>query len=351
MPPPDTRLDPEGLYASLGLDPAASRDAIRTAFRRQARILHPDVAGTGDTAAFLAIRRAYDVLSNRERRQRYDQAARQAAANASAWRAAAASMPAGSTSDAAAADVGGSDWPGAETNSNGPTYQGSAYQGPAYPGQAYQDQPHQGQAYRSRSGPAATTRGTAYQSMTGLLRRPRISDLPLPIWIGVGAFLGLCILEAAWHLRTPPPPVNAGIKPYAAAVTPLSAGEHRTELYGPNPVQLAGTPNFYVTPATGAAVLWRRDIDRGSYIPIGQLPPFSTVQALRLYRPDGLVEIQYDAATTRFIEAKRLAPGDPDTARRAYCAYAKKKEHLHEIFRPYRTNHLRHASGDDAGLH
>ena len=51
MLPPRTRLDPEGFYAVLGLDPAASPEAITAAFRRKARQVHPDVPGTGDASA------------------------------------------------------------------------------------------------------------------------------------------------------------------------------------------------------------------------------------------------------------------------------------------------------------
>src|SRR3954452_7462124 len=80
MSPPRTRFDPEGYYARLGLEPGAAREAVAAAFRARVRVLHPDVPGTGDTAAFVAVKQAYDVLSNPERRQDYDRAARRAAA-------------------------------------------------------------------------------------------------------------------------------------------------------------------------------------------------------------------------------------------------------------------------------
>src|SRR5947209_7730343 len=73
---PRSRLDPEGFYAILGLDPAATRDAVKAAFRRKARVLHPDIPITGDARQFVALKQAYDVLSNRKRRDLYDQAAR-----------------------------------------------------------------------------------------------------------------------------------------------------------------------------------------------------------------------------------------------------------------------------------
>src|SRR3954447_17366422 len=82
MSPPRTRFDPEGYYARLGLEPGAAREAVAAAFRARVRVLHPDVPGTGNAAAFVAVKQAYDVLSNADRRQDYDQAAQRAAAMA-----------------------------------------------------------------------------------------------------------------------------------------------------------------------------------------------------------------------------------------------------------------------------
>src|SRR5471030_817092 len=78
MLPPRTRLDPQGYYARLGVEPTASRSAIVAAFRTKARLLHPDVARTGNTDAFVAVKQAYDVLANRERRADYDRLAGEA---------------------------------------------------------------------------------------------------------------------------------------------------------------------------------------------------------------------------------------------------------------------------------
>src|SRR6185312_4439679 len=60
--------DPSGHYAILGIDPAAPAEAVAAAFRRKARVLHPDVVGTGDIAAFLRLKEAYDVLGDPARR-------------------------------------------------------------------------------------------------------------------------------------------------------------------------------------------------------------------------------------------------------------------------------------------
>ena len=82
MLPPRTRLDPEGYYARLGLEPAATQAEIVAAFRGKARLLHPDVPKTGNTGAFVAVKQAYDVLSNRERRAAYDRKAKAAVQDA-----------------------------------------------------------------------------------------------------------------------------------------------------------------------------------------------------------------------------------------------------------------------------
>jgi curved DNA-binding protein CbpA len=70
--------DPAGYYATLELEPDATPEAIATAFRSKARVLHPDIMGTGDAAAFMRVRAAYDVLGDADRRAAYDRAARSA---------------------------------------------------------------------------------------------------------------------------------------------------------------------------------------------------------------------------------------------------------------------------------
>ena len=61
-------------YGALGVKKSASAEEIRKAFRKLARKYHPDV-NPGDKAAeekFKAISEANDVLSNPEKRRRYD---------------------------------------------------------------------------------------------------------------------------------------------------------------------------------------------------------------------------------------------------------------------------------------
>jgi hypothetical protein len=67
--------DPAGFYARLEISPAAAPDVIAAAFRRKARVLHPDVVETGNAEAFMHMKEAYDVLGDAERRAAYDRAA------------------------------------------------------------------------------------------------------------------------------------------------------------------------------------------------------------------------------------------------------------------------------------
>lgn len=59
-------------YEALGINKSASADEIKKAFRRLAVKYHPDKEG-GDEAKFKEINEAYEILSNPEKRQRYDQ--------------------------------------------------------------------------------------------------------------------------------------------------------------------------------------------------------------------------------------------------------------------------------------
>lgn len=60
-------------YAILGVDRKADAKTIKSAYRRLARKHHPDVAKTKDVAdKFKEIAEAYEVLSDPEKRRRYD---------------------------------------------------------------------------------------------------------------------------------------------------------------------------------------------------------------------------------------------------------------------------------------
>lgn len=61
-------------YATLGVAKSATQDEIRKAFRKLARQYHPDVAKDKKTAEakFKEINEAYEVLSDADKRQKYD---------------------------------------------------------------------------------------------------------------------------------------------------------------------------------------------------------------------------------------------------------------------------------------
>jgi hypothetical protein len=254
MPPPQTSLDPDGLYARLGLKPAATMTDVVKAFRDKVRILHPDVPVTGNANEFVAVKQAYDVLSNRDRRDAYDRKARAVAM------------------DAIEPEI-------------------------------------------------IRVRPAVYPTASAMARRPRFSDLPVMVWVGAGAFLCICLFEVVMHLLDAPRTVREEIRPNAAIVAPLSPSAHQAVLYGPAPQQLPGTPNFYVIPAASPATIWHLDTARSMLIPMGQLPPFSTVHAVRLVRQNGMLEVLLGEQGSGFISADHLTPGDASAARRAYCGH------------------------------
>ncbi len=62
-------------YEVLGVETECSQDALKRAFRKRAKELHPDVAGEHDQSAAARMRtllRAYETLSDPERRAVYD---------------------------------------------------------------------------------------------------------------------------------------------------------------------------------------------------------------------------------------------------------------------------------------
>ncbi len=210
--------------------------------------------GTGNTDAFVAAKRSYDVLNNSRTRAEYDRAARRAALE--------------------------SVEPG-EIPPMRPTHMAAAP-----------------------------------------IRNPRVADVPIAVWAVLGTVLVVGIFEIVRHLlMLSPLPPHREIRANAPIVTPASPEVARILAYGPTPLRLPGNPNYYIVPAAGGTVVWRYDEPRKAFVPAGQLPPFSSVQALRLNRQNGLVEVRIGDAANGFIEAARLTPGDAAAAHRAYCAH------------------------------
>jgi molecular chaperone DnaJ len=58
-------------YEILGVPRDAAPEEIRRAYRTRARTTHPDRAG-GDPESFLAIRAAYEILADPDRRRAHD---------------------------------------------------------------------------------------------------------------------------------------------------------------------------------------------------------------------------------------------------------------------------------------
>ena len=64
-------------YAILGVSPTATFDEIRTAYRQQAKQYHPDYFGK-NSAPFLGVQEAYDVLGDPSNRSSYDRSLHEA---------------------------------------------------------------------------------------------------------------------------------------------------------------------------------------------------------------------------------------------------------------------------------
>jgi molecular chaperone DnaJ len=58
-------------YIILGITPGATQEQIKSAYRQKAKQLHPDYYGE-DSSPFRAVQEAYEVLSDPQRRQVYD---------------------------------------------------------------------------------------------------------------------------------------------------------------------------------------------------------------------------------------------------------------------------------------
>ena len=64
-------LSMKTLYDELGVEPTATPQQVKKAYRRRAKKVHPDKSPAA-TEEFLAVQKAYDVLSDGRRRALYD---------------------------------------------------------------------------------------------------------------------------------------------------------------------------------------------------------------------------------------------------------------------------------------
>lgn len=60
-------------YEVLGVNKSASKDEIKSAYRKLAKTYHPDNKETGNEAKFKEVQEAYDILYDDQKRQAYDQ--------------------------------------------------------------------------------------------------------------------------------------------------------------------------------------------------------------------------------------------------------------------------------------
>ncbi len=270
--------DPQGYYARLGVPPDCRSEAITLAYRRAARIVHPDVPGTGDAAAFLALKQAYDVLRREETRSVYDRARLVA------------SPP---------------KRPGRPVREEG--------------GDDSADDRFDYASWEIDPPPRPPMAAAA-------ARHPRWRDLPLTVWIGIAAVLLVGGVEVGWRLAAAPgtaarPEKLGAIPATARDVPPPSLTDPAPATFGSAPVRLAGVPTYYVLPAAVPATLWRADPARHGLVPWGQLPPFSAVQGLRIEPRNGMVEVKVTDSINGFIESGRLTPGSAAAAARAWCTF------------------------------
>lgn len=251
--------DPKGFYRLLGVDPAAPAGIIVAAFRRKARLLHPDVPITGDAKAFIELRQAYDAVSDPIRRLDYDRTARR---------------------------------------SVDPVHMGG-------PDMAY-DQDFSEPLPNRKRGPDL--------SIVIAICIVLITVAAIALWNNNRASRQAASQEASARSR-------ATIRPNAPVVTFTEPNADDSSLPRKPPSPLPGITNYYITPAPGRTILWRAGIGTEPPQPIRDLAPFTALQALRRHGQTNLIEVRASESGMGLVDATRLIPGGATATLRAFCAH------------------------------
>jgi hypothetical protein len=267
-------LDPKGYYATLGVDPDATSAAIHAAYRRKAKILHPDMPKTGNAGAFIRIKEAYEVLSNPLKRSEYDRS-------------------------------------GSRTDHYGATPAPEVWQSSITPRHTeWRDMPPE-------IADIIHNMAAASDQAARSVAEPSFGRGPF-FWGVIGAALVLLVAVGAGTYRLMTSSlVNATTITNRMSQSLPSATP--TDDPGPPP-QTSGTPH-YVQPIAGQAKLWFFDPSQRDFRPLGELPAFTTVSLLRMVNHDRMAEIRLPDGKIAYIYPDLLVPGDATAARQASCIY------------------------------
>jgi curved DNA-binding protein CbpA len=251
--------DPKGFYRLLGVDPASPAGVIVAAFRRKARLLHPDVPITGDAEAFIELKQAYDALSDPLRRLDYDRMARRRAE---------------------------------PVHMRGPV---------VVPDQDFSD-------------PLPERKRGPDLSLVIAICIVLVTLAGIVAWNSHRASRQAALQEAAARSRPT-------IRPNAPTVTFAGPNADDPSVPRSPPAPLPGVTNYYITPSPGRTILWRPGIGTELPQPVRDLAAFTALQALRRHGQTNLIEIRASETGLGLVDATRLIPGDSAAAARAFCAH------------------------------